>query len=432
MKVVVLVDGEHHPPVVRAAIDHLRAGGDDVVAGVHCGGTEKLGTGDLSDAYGVGVERGAPAHELLSRVLERERPDAVVDLSDEPVLGPVERFRLAALTLYRGAEYLGPDFRLEPVRFADVLTKPSVAVFATAKRTGKTAVAGALARRAVERGRHPVIVAMGRGGPPEPVVLEVGTGLDVHALVAMADAGRHAASDYVEDALTSRVTTIGCRRVGGGLAGVPFLSTVAEGARLAEQRPEDLVIVEGSGAVVPPVGTAVRVVCVPATTPPDVLGGYLNPYRLLLADVAVVTIAEERTAAAQVEAALRQLSPGIEVLRTTFRPKPLTTVAGRRVFFCCTAPPDAGPVLRKHLERTYGCEVVGMSHHLSEPAVLVDELRGAPDHDVLLTELKAAAVEVASRSALQAGHEVAFADNALHGEGVDEALDRILTASGAG
>ncbi|MDX6522783.1 MAG: hypothetical protein QOI17_296 [Gaiellales bacterium] len=40
-RVLALVDGEHYPPVVRAAIEHASATAD-VVAALLLGGTEKL------------------------------------------------------------------------------------------------------------------------------------------------------------------------------------------------------------------------------------------------------------------------------------------------------------------------------------------------------------------------------------------------------
>ncbi len=42
MKVVVLVDGEHYPPVMRWAIDELRGRGLDPIAALFVGGGEKL------------------------------------------------------------------------------------------------------------------------------------------------------------------------------------------------------------------------------------------------------------------------------------------------------------------------------------------------------------------------------------------------------
>jgi cyclic 2,3-diphosphoglycerate synthetase len=66
--------------------------------------------------------------------------------------------------------------------------------------------------------------------------------------------GRHAASDHFEDAMMGRVVAVGCRRCGGGMAGKPFYSNVPEGAAIACAQEADVVIFEGSGAAIPPVG----------------------------------------------------------------------------------------------------------------------------------------------------------------------------------
>jgi cyclic 2,3-diphosphoglycerate synthetase len=78
-------------------------------------------------------------------------------------------------------------------------------------------------------GGHPgiVVVAMGRGGPAEPEVIDgAAVALTVEDLLAWSRRGRHAASDHFEDAVLSRVVTVGCRRCGGGMAGEPFVSNV--------------------------------------------------------------------------------------------------------------------------------------------------------------------------------------------------------------
>lgn len=430
-RVLVLVDGEHHPPVVRAAIEDLRGCGDEVVCAVFCGGGEKLGSHDLAAAYGVPVEGGPDPVDALRTALGRHRPEAVVDLSDDPVLTPELRFRLASWTLHHGIPYRAADVTLTPPPFERILTKPSIRVIALAKRTGKTAISAALARRAAASGYEPVIVAMGRGGPPAPQVLEPGRDLSPEALLALADEGHHAASDYIEDALTTGVTTVGCRRVGGGLAGAPFRSNVAEGARIAEGRPEDLVILEGSGAAIPPVEADAGIVCVSAMAGAEAVLGPFALYRLLLGHLVVVTMAEDQVSTDRVEAAIREMAPEVPVLRTIFRPRPLQPVRGRRVFFCTTAPPRVARPLVIHLEKEHGCEVVGVSHNLANRATLEAELRAAPAHEVLLCELKAAAVDVAARIATDGGCEIVFCDNPPmtpdEGTGpVEVALDRVV------
>ncbi|HEX7524917.1 MAG TPA: 2,3-diphosphoglycerate synthetase, partial [Gaiellaceae bacterium] len=72
---------------------------------------------------------------------------------------------------------------------------PSLAVIGTGKRVGKTAVTGAVAR-ALARDRRVVVVAMGRGGPAVPELIESPPSLD--ELVALSRSGRHAASDHLE------------------------------------------------------------------------------------------------------------------------------------------------------------------------------------------------------------------------------------------
>jgi cyclic 2,3-diphosphoglycerate synthetase len=55
--------------------------------------------------------------------------------------------------------------------------------------------------------------------------------------------------------------------------------------------------------------------------------------------------------------------------------------------------------------------VVGWSARLADRAGLAQDLDGAEAYEVLLTELKAAAVDVACDRALAAGAEVLFVDN---------------------
>ena len=53
-RVLALVDGEHYPPVVRAALEQAAASDAEVVAALLLGGTEKL---DGDPDYGVPLER---------------------------------------------------------------------------------------------------------------------------------------------------------------------------------------------------------------------------------------------------------------------------------------------------------------------------------------------------------------------------------------
>lgn len=395
--------------MARAAVANLPnlIPGLEVVGAALLGGGEKL-TGPME--IGVPVVDGATAADAVAAALERFRPDIVVDLSDEPVVDARSRLRLASGVLLAGIPYQGADFRFDPPPRPRVATKPTLAVIGTGKRTGKTAVSAHLARVLAGAGRPPVVVAMGRGGPPEPELIDPATvDLSAAGLVALAASGRHAASDHLEDALMAGVVTVGTRRCGGGLAGAPVDSTFAAGVELANRRPEGLLVLEGSGAAIPPVHADVTLCVVPATADPELVTGYLGAYRLLLADVVVVTMMERPPV--DLLEGIRSLAPAAGMVRTVLRPSPIEPIAGRRVYFVTTAPASAGRVLVAHLEREHACAVVGISHHLARRTELAADLKRMGDADVLLVELKAAGVDLAARVALERQMDVIFCDN---------------------
>jgi cyclic 2,3-diphosphoglycerate synthetase len=438
----VVIDGEHYPPVIESALDALAAEGNEVVGLVLAGGKEKLPAGGLDRLGGIPLVAESDARVALDRALVDHEPDAVMDLSDEPVLDYRRRHGLAAIALARGRSYRGADFRFDPPARPRLATKPSIAVISTGKRTGKTAVSAFIARTLAANGHHPVIVAMGRGGPEEPEVMRGDEiSLEPLALVELADQGKHAASDYVEDALLARVPTVGCRRCGGGMAGGVGFSNVPAGIELANGLEGDIIILEGSGAAIPPAHADVTVLVVPASVPTEHLAGYMGPYRLLLADFAVVTMCENpfgspsqvSTVSSLIRSAYRigrEESPKeVEVVRTIFRPEPTKTVRGAAVFVATTAPEAVGDSLRVHLEDEHGCRVVGISHSLSDRAQLEIDLEDMEEADTLLCEIKAAGIDVAARRALEKGLDVVFMDNVPRGvEGEDPAATAVKAA----
>jgi len=387
-RAVAIIDGEHYAPVVRDALAELE---HEVVAAVFAGGTEKLHGGE---DYGV------PVLDDLDRALAEYEAELVFDLSDEPVLSPPARLLLASRALARGVAYEGPDFRFDPPAFAP-FPLPSLAIIGTGKRVGKTAVTGHVARL-LARERDVIVVAMGRGGPPEPELMETPPG--VEELVELARAGRHAASDYLETAALARVVTVGCRRCGGGLAGMPGPSNVLAGAELAAGRSPDIVVFDGSGAAIPPVDVDARVLVAH-----DVAAG-LNPYRVLISDL-VLTMSDD------VAEAAGELTDA-PVLRFDLRLRPTEPLAGRR-----TAVFTTGPAPVEHLD----AEVVLVSRNLARRDALDAELDGL-EAEVFLVEVKAAAIDLVAQAALERGAEVVLADNEVLAEGLDEALLALVPA----
>ncbi|HUZ14768.1 MAG TPA: hypothetical protein VMU72_01150 [Gaiellaceae bacterium] len=384
-RALVLIDGEHYAPVVRDALAELPY---DVVAALLVGGTEKLRGGD---------EYGVPLVDALDAV----DVDVVVDLSDEPVLGPRERMLWASRALALGLPYIGSDFRFEPPPLESV-DVPSLAVIGVGKRIGKTAVTGHVAR-VLSRDRRVVVVAMGRGGPAEPELIETPPALD--DLLALVRAGRHAASDHLETAALAGVPTVGCRRAGGGLAGAPFSDNVLDGARLAAGLAPDLLVFDGSGAAIPPVAADARILV--ANGAHDIRAG-LNAYRVLVSDLVVDTGGADRKEIAAIA--------DVPVVSAELRLAPMEPLAGRRtaVFTTGAAPTD-------HLD----AEVVHVSRNLANRDALRAELE-AVDAEVYLVELKAAAIDVVAETALARGATVVLAANEVVSEELDERLPGLV------
>jgi len=268
-------------------------------------------------------------------------------------------------------------------------------------------------------------VAMGRGGPPEPELAHQPP--TVEELLELSRSGRHAASDYLEDAAFAGIRTIGCRRAGGGLAGRTAYSNVAEGAELAASLRPDLVVFEGSGAAFPPVATGRRVLVVSARQDPGVIGGYLNPYRILVSDLVVLTMAEEDVPHERVRAVIEEVKPGIEVVPARLRPRPVGFVEGKTVAFFTTAPEAAHTQLAAHLRDRHGAAAVSVSGNLADRARLRGDVDAA-DADVFLVELKAAAIDVVAEAAAARGIETVLADNEIVGDELDAHIRALADA----
>jgi cyclic 2,3-diphosphoglycerate synthetase len=397
------------------------------VGAVFLGGSEKVRTGELETeaegVYGLPVLFGEPAEAVMHRAIDIWSPEVVVDLSDEPVLGYRERFRLVSHSLARNVAYHGSDFSFTPPRLEPFTSSPSLSIIGTGKRVGKTAVSGYIARLlqdspATTDDNGLVVVAMGRGGPREPEVVDGRTSqMGPDDLLELSRGGRHAASDHIEDAVLSRVLTVGCRRCGGGMAGQVLVSNVLEGAALAGELGAGFTIFEGSGAAFPPVRTGARLLVAGAHQELEQVAGYLGMYRVLVSDAVVLTMAEPPSASAdqvgRMVQAVKEIRPQAEVIPVVFRPRPVEEVSGSRVAVFTTAANVDRQAAVRYLEQHFGCEVVFYSAGLSSRPVLREELAGAEvaRADVFLTEIKAAAVDVVVEEANRRGLRTVFLDN---------------------
>jgi cyclic 2,3-diphosphoglycerate synthetase len=390
-RAIVLIDGEHYEAVVRDAVGGLPY---EVVAAVLVGGSEKLRGGE---DYGVPVAAG------LEEAIDAHEPDVVVDLSDEPVLGPRERFLLASRALAAGIPYEGADFRFEAPVYHPV-PLPSVAVIGTGKRVGKTALTGRLAQ-VLSRDRSVVVVAMGRGGPRDPEVVEAPP--TVEALVELSRSGRHAASDHLETAALVGVPTVGARRCGGGLAGAPYASNVLEAVDAAARLEPQVLVLDGSGAAIPPVAAQARVL---VTRGREEVTDGLNPYRVLVSDLVVLTGGDE---------ALRdevQAIADVPVVRACLRLRAAEPLGDGRVAVFTAGATETG-----HLE----ADVVAVSTNLARREALRDDLERIAA-DTYLVEVKAAAIDVVAEAALARRARLVFAANDVEPLPGEPDLDGLL------
>jgi cyclic 2,3-diphosphoglycerate synthetase len=411
-----LIDGEHYPEVIRDALSFVETSlGYRLVAIVFLGGTEKM-TGVAGFSYrDLPVYDGGGQVENLRRAIAECGPSVVLDLSDEPVVGYEERFQLISHALALGASYRGPDFEFSAPERPYLCSKPCIGIWGSGKRVGKTAVSGHFARHLASRGAVPCVLTMGRGGPAEPELLAAPADVTDDYLLCRVEDGCHAASDHFEDAMMASVISVGTRRCGGGMAGVPFYSNVREGAALACGQQCDVILCEGSGAAIPPVGVDSVVLVASAAQPLEHLLGYLGTYRLLLSDLVVVTMCEDFLVSSEkirkFKDGVQSINPGVKVVTTVLRPRPLGDLEGSMAFLTSTASGRAVEIQAKYLEEKYGATILGASSNLADRSRLERDLEAAAGADVLVTELKAAGVDTVSMFARQRGKRLIYIDN---------------------
>ena len=392
-RALAIIDGEHYVSTVRDALDELSY---EFVAAHLVGGSEKLRGGE---EYGVPVVSLEDGLALA--------PDVVVDLSDEPVLSPRDRMLLASRVLAAGCAYEGGDFRFDPPQY-EPFDLPSLAVIGTGKRVGKTAVT-AHVLRLLAKDRNVVAVAMGRGGPREPEVVDEQP--TAESLLERSRAGGHAASDYLELAALTGAVTVGCRRAGGGLAGAVGTSNVSAGAELARSLDPDFVVFDGSGASIPPVAADARILVVGKGQEPT---SYLNAYRVLVSDLLLTTVDVDADAVRRVK--------DLPVVRVALRLRPVEPLEGRRVaVFTTGAEPDDD----------FEGEVALASTNLSDRAKLREDLERVDDVDAFVVEVKAAAIDVVAEEAARRGVDVVLAGNdvvSTDNTDLDDAIGTVVAA----
>ena len=391
-RALALIDGEHYAPVVRAALEELP------YSFVAAAPARRDGEAARRRRLRRPARRDARARARRAPSRGRRRS------LGRAVLGPVERFSVASKVLVRGVPYVGADFRFDPPAL-EPFPRPSIGIVGTGKRVGKTSIT-AHAASLLARDRRVVVVAMGRGGPPEPEVAEIPPTVD--ALLELSRAGRHAASDYLETAALAGVPTVGCRRCGGGLAGSVFASNVSAGARKALELDPELVLFDGSGAALPPIATSRAD---PRRERAAGLGGrHRLPERVPAPDLRPRR-ADDGRGRQRVGGAARA-RPGSwlrAVVATVLRPRPVAPIEGRRVAFFSTAPATARSPGCRRTSRRRTAPTSSTSPAASPTGRRCAASSRQVDADLFLVELKAAAIDVVAAAGRERGVEVMLA-----------------------
>jgi len=418
---ICLIDGEHYLSNLQESLFEIGKA-YQIKRLIFIGGTEKIGTPDdvkkaLPHPVDFAFGKKEPDLEKIGNILKGHSADVVLDLSDEPVVSYRIRMAIANVVLFHGMVYRGSDFEFRPLDFKTIFTKPSLAIWGTGKRVGKTAMGGLIGRVFKRAGLEPAIITLSRGGPGKPILVRGDQiKIDSDYLLGKDAEGFHASSDCFEDALTARIPTFGCRRCGGGMAGKPFVTVVDAGARMAEKAPfVKSIVLEGSGASIAEIKTDKVILLMDATQTLDILEAYMTPLRIRYADLVVLTMCEDflasRSKINQVIRHIRQINPKARIATSVLRPKPLASIKGKTVFLATTADPKALPHLKKYLEKNFGCRIRGVTHNLSDRPKLIGDLKRMGKVDLVLTELKAAAIAVVAKEARKRGIDTVLLDN---------------------
>jgi cyclic 2,3-diphosphoglycerate synthetase len=182
---------------------------------------------------------------------------------------------------------------------------------------------------------------------------------------------------------------------------------VIEGAKLALSLDPDVLLVEGSGAAVPPIEAHGRVCVTSAARAREDALSYLGQFRLIGSQVIVIIDAHrlERSELDELKRALEAWSRGAVLIGCRLEPEPADQVPpGARVAFFSTAPPEHEAELMAALAGR-GIDVRVMSTNLARRADLRQDLARAEREgcDLYLTELKAAAIELVAEDAERRG-----------------------------
>jgi cyclic 2,3-diphosphoglycerate synthetase len=111
------------------------------------------------------------------------------------------------------------------------------------------------------------------------------------------------------------------------------------------------------------------------------------------------------------ESEIGKIKPGIKIIKTIFRPVPLSDIKGKKIFMAMTASKIIESQVKDHMERNYKCKVKKVSFNLSNRKQLKKDLQSCDDYNTILTELKASSVDLLTDYAIRHKKEIIYMNN---------------------
>jgi cyclic 2,3-diphosphoglycerate synthetase len=108
---------------------------------------------------------------------------------------------------------------------------------------------------------------------------------------------------------------------------------------------------------------------------------------------------------------IAKINPNAKIIKTIFRPQPLSSIKGKKVLMVMTARKEIETKIRKYMEKEYNCYIIGMTFNLSNREDLRKDLSKFSDYDTILTELKAASVDVVTDFAFKNNKDIIYLNN---------------------
>ena len=448
-KALILIDGIHKADNTIESIEKVKKIYDfDVHKLLWIGGTEKIKTKSsfsqaFEEVFAISVyfakesEKGAiQVQEALRTLLKQGGIDIVFQLCGAPqVQRPITR-RLANIAVSFGASYIAGGTIFQENQIEIRHQKPSLGLYATNKRVGKTAFGSYVACllsgiKGFKTNWEPIIITHSRGGPPEPIILKISqkkldkpiekiTKKEIFSsrfrtdyLEKLLEFDLHGASDVFEDALILSayldewektgqaapfVSVIGCRRAGAGYFQEFAVTNVGKGIQKANSIRGNIIIHEGSGGEHPPVAIDGTIYFIPSDIDLDLLEDFPG---IDAASLVVIANCQKESVQIsylqEIEKLLGRNNPDTPILRTHFIPEIISApkdIRGQKTVLMTTAPDFILKKLQRSIERQYGCKVLEVFNcldHQSSMKKAIDQT--AKKCDLFLFEIKAQGVE---------------------------------------